>query len=150
MKNIFDKEVTTATIARIQNLHPDCQPLWGKMEVAQMLAHCAVVYEIIYEDSHPKPKGLKKWLLKTFVKNAVVNERPYKKNSRTAPEFLVTDPKNFETEKERLITYLEKTQALGGTYFEGKEYPSFGVLNQKEWNNLFYKHLNHHLNQFGV
>ena len=73
-----------------------------------------------------------------------------KKTAELPPSFLVTYPKNFETEKERLITYLEKTQALGGTYFEGKEYPSFGVLSQKEWNNLFYKHLNHHLNQFGV
>ena len=49
------------------------------MEVAQMLTHCAVVYEMIFEDSLPKPKRLKKWLIKTFVKNTVVNERPYKK-----------------------------------------------------------------------
>lgn len=87
MKNIFDKEVTTATIARIQNLHPDCQPLWGKMEVAQMLAHCAVVYEMIFEDSLHKPKRLKKWLIKTFVKNTVVNERPYKKKAELHPSF---------------------------------------------------------------
>ncbi|MGC6422130.1 MAG: DUF1569 domain-containing protein [Flavobacteriaceae bacterium] len=150
IKNIFDKKVTAATIARIDALKPNTQPLWGKMQAGQMLAHCSVAYEMVYENIHPKPKGLKKWLLKTFVKNAVVNERPYKKNTRTAPEFLITGPKEFQTEKQRLIAYIEKTQALGGAHFDGLASHSFGPLSQQEWNNLFYKHLDHHLNQFGV
>ncbi|MCH5683332.1 hypothetical protein LWM68_02995 [Niabella sp. W65] len=52
--------------------------------------------------------------------------------------------------KKRLISYLIKTQELGGTYFEGKESHSFGALTQTEWNNMFAKHLDHHLTQFGV
>ena len=34
--------------------------------------------------------------------------------------------------------------------FEGKESNSFGPLTKGEWNNMFYKHLDHHLSQFGV
>ena len=73
-----------------------------------------------------------------------------KKNSRTAPAFLIANERDFEIEKKRLIDHLTKTQELGEDYFDNKESHSFGPLTKTEWNNLFYKHLNHHLEQFGV
>jgi hypothetical protein len=150
MKNIFEKSVTNELIGRVNQLTTESKPNWGKMSVDQMLAHCNVTYEFVYEDKHPKPKGLKKWLIKTFAKNIVVSEKPYKKNSRTSPEFLMTDQKNFEAEKSRLIAYLKKTQELGEEHFDNKESHSFGPLTKTEWSNMFYKHLDHHLSQFGV
>jgi len=126
------------------------QPQWGKMSVGQMLAHCNVSYEMVYEDKHPKPKGFVKTLLKLFVKNTVVGEAPYKKNTRTGPAFLITTEKDFETEKNRLTNYILKTQQLGEKEFDNKASHSFGNLNISEWNNMFYKHLDHHLSQFGV
>ncbi|MCW5515864.1 DUF1569 domain-containing protein [Muriicola sp. Z0-33] len=150
MKNVFDAQDTAATIARINNLSPDTQPLWGKMRVAEMLAHCNVAYEMVFTDKHPKPKGFKKFLIKLFAKKIVVGPQPYKRNIRTAPEFLISDERDFNTEKKRLIAYLEKTQQLGASHFEGKESHAFGKLSVKEWNILFYKHLDHHLGQFGV
>lgn len=150
MKNIFDSKETNAIIDRINKLKPDTQPLWGKMSVGQMLAHCNVTYEMAYEDKHPKPGGFTKFLLKLFVKNGVVGAKPYKKNIRTAPQFLVSEAKNYVEEKARLTDYLVKTQKLGADYFDGKESHSFGKLTKEEWNNMFYKHLDHHLNQFGV
>jgi len=125
-------------------------PVWGKMNVAQMLAHCNVTYEMVYESKHIKPKGFKKWVLKTFVKNVVVNEKPYKRNSRTAPQFLVTNQREFEVEKNRLVVFIKQTQELAADYFDKTESHSFGYLTKNEWNNMFYRHLNHHLTQFGV
>lgn len=150
MKNIFEKTVSEGVINRINSLSLNSERKWGKMSVDQMLAHCNVTYELVYDDKHKKPKGFKRWMLKTFVKNAVVSEKPYKKNGRTAPEFLVSSEKDFSQEKERLIAYILKTQALGGDYFDNKESHSFGKLTKTEWNNMFYKHLDHHLKQFGV
>lgn len=151
MKNIFDSEVTQDVINRIHNIKSDTQPKWGKMDAAQMFAHCCVTYEYIYDEGkYPKPKGIKKLFLKLFVKNMVVGEKPYPKNSRTAPDFLVTEQKVFDTEKNRLIDFLTKTQALGENHFNNKESHSFGPLKISEWNNMFYKHINHHLEQFGV
>ncbi|MCM4168819.1 hypothetical protein KCTC52924_02514 [Arenibacter antarcticus] len=150
MKNIFDLKVTEEVIARINKLTPTTVPHWGKMNVAQMLAHCNVPYEMVYTNKHPKPNSLMKFMLKLIVKQAVVNEKPYKKNSRTAPAFLIVDERNFDVEKDRLIEHLLKTQKLGEEYFHEKESHSFGKLTKTEWNNLFYKHLNHHLEQFGV
>lgn len=150
MKDIFDPQVTLELIDRIHQLKPDSPALWGKMTVDQMLAHCSVPYEMAFTNKHPKPNPLMRFLLKTFVKKGVVNEVPYKKNLRTAPAFLIKERKNFEEEKSRLIAYLEHTRDLGREHFEGKESLSFGAMTSEEWNNLFYKHLDHHLTQFGV
>lgn len=150
MNNIFSPEVTQEVVNRIQQLTPESTPLWGKMTVAQMLAHLCVSYEKVYDANAVKAGLLKLFLLKTFVKNAVVSEKPYKKNSPTAPEFKIVDEREFEAEKNRLIQYIQKTQQLGKEYFHNREYPSFGVLTGDEWNNLFYKHIDHHLTQFGV
>ena len=150
MENIFDPKVTNGLIDRIEKLTPYSKGLWGKMTVAQMLAHCNVTYELVYETKHPKPNGFVRFILKLLVKNSVVNEVPFKHNGQTAPIFIVKDDKNFESEKSRLINYLLKTQQLGEHFFSNKESHSFGVLSTKEWNNMFYKHLNHHLSQFGV
>ncbi len=150
LPNIFSKEVTEQLIARINQLSSTTQPKWGKMNVAQMLAHCNVIYEITFEDVHPKPGKIKQSILKLLVKKSVVNDVPYKQNSPTAPIFKVASEQDFEKQKNRLIAYLNKTVELGENTFEGKEYPNFGVLSKQEWSNMFYKHLNHHLSQFGV
>lgn len=150
IKNVFDIKDSKDFIERINNLSKDSQPKWGSMSVGQMLAHCNVTYEMVYEDKHLRATGFKKFILKLLIKPLVVSEKPYKNNSRTAPQFLITTEKDFEIEKNRLISYIEKTQKLGGASFEGKDSNSFGELTQLEWNNMFSKHLNHHLNQFGV
>jgi hypothetical protein len=152
MKNIFEKPVTEEVIARICNLTPETQPQWGKMDAGQMLAHLSVAYEFVYTNKHDstKAKGFKKILLKAFVKKMVVGEKPYQKNGRTAPQFLITDERVFAEEKARLVEFINKVQQEGEAKFDGKESHSFGVLTKAEWNTMFYKHADHHLTQFGV
>ncbi len=148
--NIFTQEVTFNFIDRINNLSPQTPALWGKMNVAQMLAHCNVTYELVYDNKHPKPNFLMKQMIKLFAKKTVTGSTPYKQSLRTAPMFLIADDRDFQAEKQRLIDYLRKTQQLGEDHFDDKESHSFGHLSKDEWNNLFYKHLDHHLKQFGV
>lgn len=150
MKDVFDKTVSEEIIGRINLLNPNSKPKWGKMTVGQMLAHCSVTYEMVYTDKYPKPNLFKKIILKTFVKKVVVGYKPYPKNGRTANQFLITNEREFEEEKSMLIDYIMKTQILGENHFRNKESHSFGKLTKTEWNNLFYKHLDHHLTQFGV
>ena len=146
MKNIFPTEDCSEFVNRINQLKPESRALWGKMTVDQMLAHC----EMVYDDIHPKPNGFMKFILKLLVKNKVVNKTPYPRNNQTAPQFIIHGDRDFEIEKERLINYLHKTQNLGEEEFEGKESHSFGRLTASEWNNMFSKHLQHHLSQFEV
>jgi hypothetical protein len=150
MKNIFSSEVCEEIIARINQLSVQSTPEWGKMNVAQMLAHCNVTYELVFENKHPKPNALVRFLLKVIVKNYVVSDKPFKRSSQTSPAFIIANDRDFETEKYRLIDYINQAQKLGSAYFEGKESHSFGALKATEWNAMFYKHLDHHLSQFGV
>jgi hypothetical protein len=151
MINMLSPEGATAIIARINSLSPAQPALWGKMSADQMLAHCNVTYQFVFEqEKFKKPNWLMKFILRSFVKKIVVGDKPYSKNSRTAPEFLIADARNFEKEKGQLIANILRTQQLGEAHFDGLENFSFGKLSKVEWNNLFYKHLDHHLNQFNV
>jgi hypothetical protein len=149
--NIFTKEGSESVIARIQTLSPQQKPLWGKMNAAQMLAHCNVSYKFVYEqDQFKRPGAFMRFILKNLIKKTVVGDKPYPKNGRTAPAFIIPDERDFENEKAALITNISKTQQLGEQHFDGLENFSFGKLTKEEWNNLFYKHLDHHLKQFGL
>jgi hypothetical protein len=149
--NIFTKEVSNRIIERINKLTPESERQWGKMDVAKMLAHCNVAYEMIYEpDKHPKPKFPMSLILKFFVKPMVTGDKPPKKDSPTAPQFIMKSDKDFDAERARLIDYINRTTELGEGHFDGKESHSFGALNKNQWSNMLYKHLDHHLTQFGV
>ncbi len=150
LPSVFNQEVANSLIERINKVTPQSQPLWGKMNASQMLAHCNVTYEYAFDERTDKPNFLVKWLLKKFVKQKVVGEQPYEQNMQTSPAFIIPDNKNFDTEKTRLINYIQKVVEKGVTYFDGKPSNSFDKLSKEEWNNLMYKHIDHHLQQFGV
>ena len=150
LPNIFTSSVAEGVINRIENLNTTSTAQWGKMDVSQMLAHCNVVYETIYEDKHQRPNAFVRFMLKNLVKGSLVNEKPYKKNSSTAAEFIIKGDRNFQEEKGRLITYINRVKSDGEASFDGKEHFAFGVMTKGEWSNLFYKHLDHHLTQFGA
>lgn len=150
IRNLFDQQETQETIDRINNLSPETERLWGKMDVSQMMAHCNVAYEIVYTDKHPKPGAFGRFMANVFAKNIVIGPKPYKKNNPTSPIFKIKEPRDFESEKQLLINHLNKTQKLGSDHFNGLENPAFGNLTNTQWNTLFSKHLDHHLQQFGV
>lgn len=149
--NIFETQTTDKLLHRISELTPNTFPLWGKMDVAQMLAHCSVAYDQAFNENTQRPNAFVKFMLRLILKDRLTNSTtPYKKNSGTAPAFLITDARDFEVERVRLIAFIQQVEKLGANYFENKESASLGKLNSYEWNNLFYKHLDHHLSQFGV
>jgi len=149
--NIFTKEVSDGIIERINTLTPETQRQWGKMDVAKMLAHCCVSYEMIYEpDKHPKPNAIMGLILRYFVKGVVTGDKPLKHNSPTAPQFIMKSDKDFDAERERLIAFINRTSELGESHFDGRDYASFGVLTKQQYSNMMYKHLDHHLQQFGA
>lgn len=147
---IFNSKETEKAIERLEKIQPNDQPKWGKMNAPQMLAHLNVAYEVTYGERDVKLNGFTKFMLKAFVKKSVVNEKPYKRNLRTADFFVIADEREFEKEKQRLIDYIRKTEQLGASHFEGLESVSFGKMTAREWNNQFYKHMDHHFQQFGV
>ncbi len=151
--NVFDKDESIKLVGRVNSLNAESKASWGNMNVAQLMAHCNVTYDYVFEpNKYEKPSGFKKWMIKTFVKGSVLGPKPYKRNSPTAPDFKAAGESsaNFDIEKDKLIGNIIKVQDLGESHFDGAESHSFGQLNIEEWNTMFYKHLDHHLTQFGV
>jgi len=149
--NIFTSEESQNLVNRINKLTPESQALWGKMNVAQMLKHCNVPYQMVYEPTKfRKPGGLAKIMIKLFAKNTVVGTRPYAKNGKTAPDFIVPADQNFQRQKMAIENHIWQVQKDGASSFDGKESHALGNLTANEWNTMFYKHLDHHLRQFGV
>ena len=151
MQNVFDAKDAQEYINRINNLTPETQRKWGKMSVDQVLAHLNVAYDLTFTpEKFPKPSFIAKYLLSRFVKPKITNEIPYKQSLPTSPAFIIADERNFEEEKAKLIGNIQRVQQLGREAFEGKENINFGKMAAQDWNNMFAKHLNHHLEQFGV
>lgn len=151
MQNVFDAKDAQEYINRINNLTPETQKKWGKMSVDQVLAHLNVAYDLTFTpEKFPKPNFIAKFLLSKFVKPKITNEIPYKPSLPTSPVFIIADERNFEEEKAKLIGNIQRVQQLGREAFEGKENINFGKMAAQDWNNMFAKHLNHHLEQFGV
>ncbi len=148
--NIFDRETTKTVLKRLSALQPDTQPQWGKMNAAQMLAHLNVAYDMTYGKLPVNYGFFTRFMLKMFVKGVVVGEKPYAKNNRTAPQFVIADERDFQKELAALKENINKTETLGAAHFEGLENLSFGPLNSKQWSNLFQKHIEHHFEQFGI
>lgn len=148
--DLFSAAGLDASLRRIDALTPTTPPQWGKMDVARMLAHLNVAYEMLYDDIHRRPNALVRALLRLFLKNKVVGPTPYPRSSPTAPQFKIADARDFSAERARLVAYMRRMHDEGRPRFEGRESASFGPLTSDEWNVMFSKHLDHHLKQFGV
>lgn len=150
LSNLYSQSGSQTFVNRINQLTPNTAAQWGKMNVAQMMAHCNVSFEMGHNENYKKSNGFLRFILKNLVKGGLVNEKPLKMNSSTAPEMEIKTEKDFVHEKQMLIRYLNKTVEVGENYFNGKDHPGFGVMTSGEWNVFLGKHLDHHLTQFGV
>jgi len=149
MKNLFDKDSYGEISRRINSLTPASQRLWGKMEVAQMLAHCKEAFKVPLSDKKI-PRMFIGYLLGWMMRSKLYNETPWGKNLPTAPNFLIKDGRDFNTEKNGLMELITKFNRLGPGNVGKFPHPFFGKLTQEQWGKSMYKHLDHHLSQFGV
>lgn len=149
MKSLISKESNLEIAARINKLTAESKPLWGKMNSGQMLAHCTVGLRIANGEIIPKSNFLFK-LLGKIVKKRILSQDGFKKNSRTAKEFIITADKDFLEEKERILKYLKEMGVKGNEFFTKKPHAIFGYLTSEEWDSISFKHFDHHLKQFGV
>lgn len=148
--SIYDASTTQSLHARIDQLKENSKGIWGKMNVGQMLSHCAVPYEQILGQNTDQPPLLMRIILTLFLKKSMVNEVPYKQNLPTAPSFIRLKDYDVDKEKERLKGLIQTIQEMGADKLASKPSLSLGKLSATEWNNLLYKHIDHHLQQFGV
>jgi hypothetical protein len=148
LPRIYHPDTNHELIKRIDSLHPQSTRLWGKMTVSQMLKHCMVPYKGLLSDKPVKTKT--RLLGRLFFKPMLTNEKPFRKNSPTSAPFLIKEEPEFYEMKKELLEKMVMAHEKGETFFEGKTHPFLGKLTAVEWSNMLYKHLDHHLRQFGV
>ncbi|WP_144512883.1 DUF1569 domain-containing protein [Bacillus sp. FJAT-22090] len=149
MKDIYNQSHVEEILNRIDNLTRESKPQWGKMDVAKMLAHCSSFQDIAMGNAFP-PRGWLGILIGKFVKPILYNDKPLAKNMSTIPTILIVDDKEFETEKKKLKQKIITFQSNGPHKCTNHPLPFFGKLTAEEWGKGVYKHLDHHLKQFGV
>jgi hypothetical protein len=147
IKSLFDATARKDIIDRINKLTPGSKALWGKMNVSQMLAHVQMPIGIAYGTHQPKGSFLLR-LIGPLFKSKLWNETPYKQSLPTDPTFIMTgSDKDFEKEKQQLLNMIDR---FSDSTIVGERHPIFGKLTKENWSKATWKHLDHHLRQFGV
>jgi hypothetical protein len=147
MKTMWNDADREELLARIDRLSDDATARWGKMTAGAMLAHITEAMKMAVGELVCKPK---KMPIRFFpLKQLIVYVFPFPKSAPTAKELLEgsdTPPARSKAELRRLIALFVSKKGQK----QWPSHPAFGALSEKAWGALGYKHLDHHLRQFGV
>jgi Protein of unknown function (DUF1569) len=147
IKNLFNAAVKAELIGRINKLTPATAPQWGKMNVSQMLAHLQAPMGVALGVHTIKGNWLMKLIL-PFFKKKLYDEKPWKQGLPTDKSFITTDSeKDFELEK---LHVLDMVSRFTEPNIKNEYHPLFGKLTNEQWSKATWKHIDHHLKQFGV
>ncbi len=150
MRSFFEAGAGEAFKDRLAQLRSDSERQWGKMNAAQALAHLCKGMEQACGDILP-PRMLIGRLLGGFVKSkALTDDEPMRRNSPTVPGFVVLDERSFLAERDRLYGLIDRAVTTGPAGCTSHPHSFFGRLTPEQWGILMFKHLDHHLRQFGV
>jgi hypothetical protein len=149
MQNLFQPEAVAEVISRIGKLQPTTQHQWGKMDVAQMMAHCSATLDVA-SGRVVLPRMFIGRMLGPFARSSFSNDKPFPRNSPTDKKFVIADKKDFAREQEQLKVRIRQFHDGGEAQCTKHPHSFFGSLTPQEWATGMYKHLDHHLRQFGV
>jgi hypothetical protein len=149
MNSLFEQNGLDDVIGRIDKLQADTQRQWGKMDVAQMMAHCTAALDLACGRMN-RPRVLIGRILGPVVRPLFSNDKPFSRNSPTDEKLKITDLRDFEREKAQLKERIREFHDGGEPKCTTHPHPFFGSLTAREWAIGMYKHLDHHLRQFGA
>jgi Protein of unknown function (DUF1569) len=149
MQNLFQPETVNEVIARIDKLQPATQHQWGKMDVAQMMAHCSATLDVAC-GRVVLPRLFIGRILAPLVRSGFSNDKPFPRSSPTDKKLVIADKRDFVREQEQLKDRVRKFHEGGEAQCTKHPHSFFGPLTSQEWATGMYKHLDHHLRQFGV
>jgi hypothetical protein len=147
MKSLFNNSVRSEIRERLTKLTPECKSKWGKFTPETMTAH---MIDALANSFGERQAEVKKGFLSSRLGQWLIidSPMPWPKGVPTAPEFLKSPPTDLERDKARVLEYLDR-------FGKGRDQkwgvsPAFRNLTPDQWSRLQYRHLNHHLTQFGL
>lgn len=149
MKTLFDPGTHDEVQERLGKLTPETERQWGKMSPSQMMEHTAVALEMATGEVPMKQAFIGKAIGWIF-KNKFLGEEPFPKNSPTGPTLIIKVEPDFDATRDRLARLVSSFHQLGESGTDGNIHGFFGPLTGKQWGETQYKHVDHHLRQFGL
>jgi hypothetical protein len=149
VKNLFEDSAAMEIKKRIERLKPDASRQWGAMNAAQMLAHCSAWMEWAVGVKTP-PRSLLGRIVGGMAKRSILGAGPIRRNMPTEKSLIMAGERDFAAEQRRLIDWVGRFSAGGPEQCTTQPHCFFGHMTPLEWAVMGYKHLDHHLRQFGV
>jgi hypothetical protein len=149
MPSFFRTEDLDVLLTRIRSVRADSPRAWGKMDPAQMLAHCQVPIRVALGETRLR-RGLMGFLFGRIGKKQLMGPKPTPRGLPTDPAFRVTDARDLAKERDALVVLVERLGRGGPGLLTKEAHPFFGRMTTEEWDTLMWKHLDHHLRQFGA
>jgi Protein of unknown function (DUF1569) len=146
MPSLRDSSTRKALIHRLQQLTPATKPRWGKFDAPRMLCHLNDALAVSLRELSATTMN-KKAFQHFPLKHLVIYVFPFPKGAPAPPDMLTSTPEDFDADRQRLFDRMERMAAVPNA--QGPEHPLFGPLSNEEWNALHWKHIAHHLKQFG-
>ena len=149
MKNLFDNEAYYEINQRLGQLTAASERQWGKMNVSQMMAHVSEAFKVPLSEKK-LPRMFLGLLIGWMAKAKLYNDSPWGKGLPTAPNFIIKDERNFDKEMSELKQLVDKFHYAGPDGISKFPHPFFGSFTPEQWGKSMYKHIDHHLKQFGA
>ena len=145
MKTILDKAIRDELISRINSLNPNSKAEWGKMNVYQMLRHCAIAEESYLGKKAYKRIFIGRLIGRKVLKDILKDDSPMVRNAKTIKGFIVMDNGDIETAKKKWIALINEYETYADA---GIVHWFFGPMTKEQVGYFSYKHADHHLRQF--
>lgn len=146
LPTLLDRAQRDLVIERLRRVSPQATPAWGRLDAPRMLCHLNDSLRISLGELPCKPQH--NIFTRTLGRALVVNTglKAPRGKIDTAPEMMTTQPTTWDADLAACVQLVERVAAGKATAV----HPAFGPLTPEEWGRMNWKHINHHLEQFGV
>lgn len=149
MTTLFDPEINSEIFTRIEKLNHSSKALWGKLTVEQMLAHLNLSFKVNFGEIELK-RSLMGVFFRGISRRILLGEKPFPKHLPTDKKTLAKGALDFSDEKQKLENKVRMYIQKGPAVLSKNPHNILGKITPQESSFISYKHLDHHLRQFGV
>jgi len=146
VKSLWQSDARKEIEDRVRSLSPEAQPRFGRLNAPRMLNHIADQMRMALGDIHARNGA--GWLSVWPFNYLAIYVLPWPHGFKGPREAFTTKPVTWDADREQLLTligrFCEKQEQQSWP-----EHPVFGKLSGNDWAALSYRHLSHHLGQFG-
>ncbi len=150
MKTIFDQNTRQEIIERAKKINNNSQAQWGKMDAFQMMVHCTKNANLLQAKKQYPRLFIGRLFGKMALKSTLKNDKIMSKNSPTHPDFVIKETGEVADIKDKFIQSIKDYSNVHSDNYQDFVHPFFGKMTLEQVGQWEYKHLDHHLRQFGA